>query len=197
MFIPIGTYFEVSWLIQCGGVIIPIVAIAAVIYANTGNRFHKKDGAKMSSVFERKNQKTSKANKIVPIVFAMILLIVVGGVLLYCEKEPAINVSDSQIQIKAMYGVDIDFSDVTNVSLIEESMKDIGIGSKVNGFDGIRTFKGHFKSDSLWETLLFVQSNSSPTIRIERNNEKDIYISFRAAEKTERLFDELTTVVIK
>jgi hypothetical protein len=54
---------------------------------------------------------------------------------------------------------------------------------KANGYDGFGdALKGNFKSNNLGETLLFVQSKSSPTIRIKRDGAKDIYISFRHAE---------------
>lgn len=91
-----------------------------------------------------------------------------------------------------MYGVEIDFSEIIDISLIEESMSDIGIGIRSNGYGGFGgSLKGNFKSDSIGDTLLFVYAKSSPTIKIERANKKDIYISFRNGEKTEELYTEL------
>lgn len=75
-----------------------------------------------------------------------------------------------------MYGVEIDFSEILEISLIEESMSDIGIGIRSNGYGGFGgSLKGNFKSDSIGDTLLFVYAKSSPTIKIERANKKDIY----------------------
>jgi hypothetical protein len=92
-----------------------------------------------------------------------------------------------------MYGLNIDFTDITAISIIEESMSDIGVGRKANGYDGFGgALKGNFKSNNLGETLLFVQSKSSPTIRIERDSTKDIYISFRNTETTRTLYEEMT-----
>lgn len=91
-----------------------------------------------------------------------------------------------------MYGLNIDFSEVTNISLIEKSMSDIGIGIRTNGYGGMgRALKGDFKSDTLGETLLFVQTKSSPTIKIERTDKKDVYISLYNSESTEQLYREL------
>lgn len=91
-----------------------------------------------------------------------------------------------------MYGLNIDFSEIANIFLIEKSMSDIGIGTRTNGYGGTGgALKGNFKSDTLGETLLFVQSKSSPTIKIERTNKKDVYISLRNSENTEQLYREL------
>ena len=61
-----------------------------------------------------------------------------------------------------------------------------------NGYGGFGgSLKGYFKSDKLGEIVIFVHSQSSPTIRIERMGKKDIYISFRDSEKTEQLYLEL------
>jgi hypothetical protein len=91
-----------------------------------------------------------------------------------------------------MYGLTIDFSDITDISLIEKSMRAIGVGTRTNGYGGFgETLKGHFKSIGLGETLLFVRSKSSPTIRIKRNGAKDVYISFRNGEDTERVYREM------
>ena len=71
-------------------------------------------------------------------------------------------------------------------------MRDLGAGIRRNGYGGIGdALKGHFKSDTLGETLLFVQLKSTPTIRIERNGKKDIYLNFRNGEETEMLYHEL------
>lgn len=78
------------------------------------------------------------------------------------------------------------------IILIEKSMSDIGIGTRTNGYGGIGVaLKGNFKSDNLGKTLLFVQSKSSPTIKIERTDKKDVYISFCNSESTEQLYREM------
>jgi hypothetical protein len=119
------------------------------------------------------------------------VLIVVGAVLIYGTQEPSVVVFDNSVQIKAMYGLTIAFSDITDISLIENSMCELKVGKRVNGVDVFGTLQGHFKSDTLGETLLFVRLNSSPTIRIERSNGKDVYLSFSSGEITIGLFNEL------
>jgi TRAP-type uncharacterized transport system substrate-binding protein len=91
-----------------------------------------------------------------------------------------------------MYGFDIYFSEVVDVSLIEKSMNEIGTGIRTNGYGGFGgTLKGNFKSQTLGEIILFVQSKSSPTIKIERIGKKDVYISLSNSDSTIQLYREL------
>jgi len=129
------------------------------------------------------------------IIIAVIALIAVSFVIIYSMKEPEVVVFDNRVQIKAMYGLTINFSDITDVSLLESSISKVDAGSRMNGADTFGTLQGHFKSDTLGETLLFVHLNASPTIRIERNNDKDIYLNFSSSEKTNILFNELNTAI--
>lgn len=143
---------------------------------------------------------TSKTPKTVIIAItsiSAIILIAVGKSFFYGEKDPDVSILDDGIQIKAMYGLNIDFSEIADISLIEKSMNDIGFGRRTtNGYGGIgETLKGNFKSDTLGETLLFVQSMSSPTIKIERTDKKDVYISLRDSESTEQLYRELIATI--
>ena len=95
-----------------------------------------------------------------------------------------------------MYGVNIDFSEITSISLIEKSMDDIGVGRRTNGYGGFgETLKGNFESDINGKTLLFVQAKTSPTIKIERMDKKDVYISLRNSTNTEQLYRELMSAI--
>jgi hypothetical protein len=141
------------------------------------------------------NTTNTKIGIIIGIVITVVVLVAVGAVVIYGAKEPEVVVFDNRVQIKAMYGLTIDFSDITEISLLENSMSEMDVGVRVNGADTFGTLQGHFKSDTLGETLLFVHLNSSPTIRIERNNDKDIYLSFSNGEKTIMLFNELNTAI--
>ena len=194
---PVGYYFEMAWLTYCGIAIIILGSIGAVVYANTGNRFRKNIDSEVLAADGNKNTKpsTSKATIIVISVISVIsaIVLIAVGVLLYQGgKDPVVNILDNSVQIKAMYGLNIDFTDITDISLIEESMSEIGVGRRTNGYGGIgEALKGNFKSDNLGETLLFVQSRSTPTLRIGRTNGKDIYISFRNGESTEALYHEM------
>ena len=114
------------------------------------------------------------------------ILIIVGS------KDPAVTVTDSQISIKSMYGLDIPLSDITGAELYEQSMNELDPGMRrTNGYGGFGdTLKGHFRSGKLEGFMLFVRAKSAPTILLERDGE-DVYISFRDGEKTRALYDEI------
>jgi hypothetical protein len=140
---------------------------------------------------------SSKTTKIVIIalhvVFASILIASVVLVA-YASREPVINVSDNSVQIKALYGLSMDFADIADISLIEKSMRIIGVGQRKGGIShAAGVLKGYFESDALGKTLLFVQSDSSPTIQIKRKRSgmRDVYIRFPDSSKTRKLYDEM------
>ena len=114
----------------------------------------------------------------------------------YGQKEPVVNILDNSIQIKAQYGDNIYFSEITNITLIDKSMDNIGVGKRTDGYGGFGgTLKGNFESDINGKTLLFVQSKTSPTIKIERIDKKDVYISLRNSTNTEQLYHKLISAI--
>lgn len=184
--------------IKTGVILLVIICVPGMVVLIVAyNRIYIK--YRSISVIYKTNDSTSKTPKavIIAIIFiTAIILIAVGNLFYYGEKDPDVGILDDRIQIKAMYGSDIGFSEIAEISLIEKSMRDIGIGTRTNGYGGIGgALKGNFKSDTLGAVLLFVQSKSSPTIKIERIDKKDVYISFRSRESTERLYLELTANV--
>jgi hypothetical protein len=155
-----------------------------------------------------------ETGKRIKVVIVVMMIISFGAIFYYGEKEPVVNVLDNMIQIKSlMYGLNVDFSDMTDISLIEKSMGEIigsSSGTRIHGYRWLSgTSKGHFKfarsislvgneitEHDLGDVLLFVNVKSSPpTIRIERAGEKDIYINFQDGKKTEMLHDEITSAI--
>lgn len=128
-------------------------------------------------------------------ILTIVILAVCAILLFFGMKEPDIQLADHQIQIKGMYGMNIDLADVKDLTLIEKSMREIGIGRRTNGFGGLgSTLKGNFESAGLGKHKLFVNADSSPTIHIERNSDVDLYISFNGSQKTRDLFSELKKI---
>lgn len=126
-------------------------------------------------------------------ILVLIILTACAVMLFYGFKETDVELVDKRIEIKGMYGLEVDFANVENVTLIGKSMQKIGVGTRTNGFGGLgSTLKGNFKSDNLGKHMLFVDADAAPTIRIERKNGVDIYISFKDSKKTETLFSELS-----
>lgn len=139
-----------------------------------------------------KRFKGSKAVTVVTAIILIITLFSVGALFYYGEKEPTVNILDYKIQIDAMYGLTIETLEIEDITLIEASMIEIGVGRRVNGYGGFgQALKGNFESLKHGKTVLFVQSKSSPTIKIKRHNQPDIYISYRNSEQTKQLYHEL------
>lgn len=173
----ITLYFNIIWATAALFIIILIdTCVTAVKLSRKGTR-----------------TKASKRGMMAAVAITTVILIAVGVMFIYGERDPAVSIQDNQIQIKAMYGLDINFSSVKNISLIEQSMDDIAQKMhRDNGYGGFGgTLKGHFSAQNLGKFTLFVKLDSSPTIWIERNEGEDIYISLSGREKTEALFHVL------
>lgn len=126
----------------------------------------------------------------------VIIFAAIGALILYSDNDPDVFIFEDRIQIKALYGLEIDFSEITEIKLIEKSAGEIDFGKRVNGYGGIGdALKGNFESDTLGETLIFVKSKSSPTIKIGRKSSKDIYINFSDSERTKQLYSDLTAKI--
>ncbi|MCL2565515.1 MAG: DUF3784 domain-containing protein [Defluviitaleaceae bacterium] len=123
------------------------------------------------------------------IVTSVATIIGVGILFYFGEREPNITVGYNSVRIDGMYGVEIDFAAIREITLIESPMRDIGAGMRQNGFNLGTTLKGNFTRGRL-----FVDSDSSPTIRIELSPQ-NIYISFRDSGRTRSLYTELTGAI--
>ncbi len=172
---------------------VPGTIILIITYNRIYNKFRS---VSITSKTDNLSSKTPKAVHIVIWASVGMIFVLIGIMFYYSSKDPDVTIGDNSIQIKAMYGLNIDFSEIAGISLIENSMRDIGIGTRTNGYGGIGdTLKGNFESGQLGEILLFVQANSSPTIKIDRIDKKDVYISFRNSEDTEQLYHTLISSV--
>jgi len=186
VFIFIGVHLGIPWITYTGIVFTFVFALACAVYTNTGKRFLKKDAdLEVVAGITRKN----KVSMITVGVITIMLIIGLSVLIYQGEREPTVNVLDDGIQIRAMYGLTVGFSEIRDISLLEQSMREIGVGRRTNGYNAGGSLKGHFTSG-----LLFVQANISPTIRIERINGSNVYISFHDSEQTRMLYSELIQV---
>jgi hypothetical protein len=198
MLYPISFHLESPWIMYVAIAISLVLPIGFTIYANTGNRFRINIDPESFAVKTRfKNMpRPTKAAIIAGCIFTGLILISVGVMIITGEIDPVVNVRADSIEISAMYGLTIDASDIAEISLIDKSMREIGVGSRTNGYSsGSPALKGHFYSATLGSHMLFVYSTSSPTIQIERPMGRDIYLSFRSSEKTLEVYREMTTLL--
>ena len=138
---------------------------------------------------ERK--KSSKIKIIAGIVIGIAAIVFAVVMIFSGSKDAEVEVSASGIEIKGMVGVNgvsLNYSDMISVTLIEKSMEEIGIGRRTGGSSSGGFLKGNFE-----DNLLFVKADSSPTLHITRNGEKDIYISFSNSQETRELYNKIKT----
>lgn len=170
--------------------ILPGIIVLIVVYKRIYNKYSTKN-----PLGQEKSSAAPAAHRTLAIIGAVLgvaLCVWVVAMLIRGASEPTVNILSDGIQIRSMYGVTIPFSDIAGLSLIEDSMSQIGVSTRVNGYGGIgETLKGHFTSRATGATLLFVQAETAPTIRIERHSEKDVYISFKDGKKTEALYRQI------
>jgi len=134
------------------------------------------------------NDPPSRINKILSNTVGIVSAIVVIGIgimLIIGERETEVIIHNDSIQIIAMYGLTINFDEISDISFVEQSMRNIGAGIRTNGYAG-GAWRGHFTAG-----LLFVRPDSAPTLRIERYYGSDILISFRDSERTGMLYRRL------
>jgi hypothetical protein len=174
---------------------IPGIIVLILVYNRIYNKY--KSAVEVSKL-RPTNEKTPKAVLIAILGFVGVIFILIGVMLYYGSQEPVIHITDNSIQIEAMYGIKVNIAEIKSITLMEKSMRDIGVGTRTNGYGGLgETLKGNFESDSLGKYLLFVRESSSPTIKIERTDKKDIYISFQNSETTKNLYKELNELPLK
>ena len=170
-------------------IIIPGIIVLIIIY----NQIYKKYSTTLAT--NKRINRVSKTPKGVFISITSIVLIILigfGWLFSYGEKDPEVSILEDQIQINSIYGLSISISEISEILLIDKSVNELDIGTRVNGYDGFGdALKGNFKSKTLGETLLFVQVNSSPIIKIARINNKDVYISLSKSDSTLKLYQDL------
>ena len=181
--VPIGLHFDILWMPFASVILVLGITVGFIIYANTGKRFLKADAEAPA----RSAVKAVTGS----IALTVVTLACIGCVIFIGTNEPVVNVLEDSIEIKGMYGADIKFSAISEIALLEQSMREIGVARRTNGFGGFGdTLKGHFTLENGAPALLFVRSGASPLIRIRQNEGKDIYLSFRDSETTRALYDE-------
>jgi hypothetical protein len=146
---------------------------------------------------EKKNKKEVRIVGLVAGLFSLALVAFVMFKVFAGVEDPVVTVADGTIAIDVKYGVSFPVSEVTEVTLLPQSMEEIGVGDRTNGYGGFDTTRlGHFHSDTLGDYLLYAKIDASPTIRIDRaGSAEDVYLSFADSAKTEAVFAELSAVV--
>lgn len=178
----------ILFLIICILGIFIIIYIYSLIYKKYANPDYKR-------IVNKQNVNMKKI--LIPII--AIFVIIITGVILFsikAEKDPEVILSKDLIEIKSIYGINIKTSDIVEVKLIEAKASQIDFGRRVNGYNGFgKALKGRFKSNSMGESLVFVQEDLSPVIRISRKDGIPIYFNFKNPDKTYAYYNDILSIV--
>ena len=173
-------------LFYAGFALIMIVCVVGGIPLFTMKRFLKADVTVGEYLDARKSRRSSKFAMTAAIAVTVVAIAGVGALFVFGEMEPTVTVHADSVHISGMYGTTIAFADLSEVVLIDDSMRSIGTGRRRNGYALGNTLKGHFSAG-----LIFVDASSSPTLLIERESASDVFISFSDSEATRGLYREL------
>ena len=203
IFFAFSIHNEAMWLPLCAMGIMVASVFVFVIYANTGNRFRKEGEEKEKQEESFLDRTLYSRGGIFQrgigwvgaiVVFGGLILAAFTPVLLFWgEEEPTVNITDNNIRISGMYGVKIDFTEITDISLMENTISSIGITWKTIGHATSSTHKGYFQSNIYGSVLLFSRTKSSPTIHIEREGKADVFLNLSDEEATRTLYNDLKT----
>lgn len=191
LLLPISLYSESMWFFYSIFILIMVISIGYAIYANTGNRFRK--DIEPGTKFTREPMSRGKKAAVAAGVILSVWFCIGIGIMFYQgERDPVVFIHSDSIQISGMYGTVVPVSNISEISLTDKSMREIGIGVRTNGYDGGgQAKKGEFSSSEHGSLLLFVMADSSPTIRIDRNVGRTIFISFRNSETTQEVYSSM------
>ncbi|MGB4291843.1 MAG: hypothetical protein WBJ37_03035 [Bacteroidales bacterium] len=134
--------------------------------------------------FKKEKEYSAVILAIIVIIFSVLLpasLLVAGS------KETEAFISDNQLIIKGMYGVNIKLTDIVRVDTFPVLP---GIIRRDNGYASGSTLKGRFtlKDDS--KARLFVKKDMPPFINI-KTDKLNIWLNFTNPDNTRRLYTEL------
>ena len=181
-------------LIIVGVPYLPAVGVVAIVVdaMTTSLRLSKK-----MPIDAMGNKKGKNSNRSMKISVAVLIVVVVGILVMtaFGEKEPTVTFGDGSMTISGMYGLTINAGEIKSIAIDDAPISVIAKGAvRTNGYGGFgNVMKGHFRSGSLGDFMLFVNSENTPTIRIDRKENTSIFINFKSSEKAAAIFDEMRT----
>lgn len=126
--------------------------------------------------------------------FIWVWTIVTTAVLLILEGKMAkLQVfSDGILIDDLMYPAFIPNDAIKSIRLV---YKMPGIGMRINGYGGLKTWKGFYRLKDIRRGVLYVENHfKGPFIEIKTANDV-YYINFKNAEQTQQLYDEMNSTL--
>jgi hypothetical protein len=117
----------------------------------------------------RAGAKSRLALKLLPVV---LVLVGVGGLMVYSSRPPQVTIDDMGMVIEGMYGESYTWGEIRTVTLLEELPE---VRMKTNGSALGPHLKGHFRVADHGGVLLHVDTRTPPYILIQTEEEKVIF----------------------
>ncbi|HPF02746.1 MAG TPA: hypothetical protein PLE95_06055 [Bacteroidales bacterium] len=104
------------------------------------------------------------------------------------SQDPDVAFTDSGMTITGMYGLTLDFTDIT----FSDTMQKMPVlKSRTNGYASARMLKGHFRLQDHSKAILFIYRDRPPYIHL-RTSARTIYLNFENPSRTREVFDAIT-----
>ncbi len=135
--------------------------------------------------------KPGKWRRVAMLAIVILPIAIVAVIVRTSEQQPRVTVSSEGMRISSgFYGVDLPWSNVTDVSL-EESLP--RVVRRTNGYALGGTLRGYFQVEGLGRARLFVERDQPPFVRITAT-EGVTYVGLGTGGGTRQLFNEISGV---
>lgn len=141
------------------------------------------------------NEKT-KSNKLeikIGIGFTVFFMVILFIMFMYGAQDPRVDISKEKIRISGMYSASIDVNKILDISIKDEMPN---TSKKVNGFDLGYIMRGDFTLEGMGKARIYIHENKPPFVII--NTEDHFYIiNYKESKKTQKLYEELNSIIEK
>jgi len=101
-----------------------------------------------------------------------------------------VEIRDENIVISGFPSTTIPLNEITDVTLLPQSMREIGPGRRIHGNSLPSMWSGSWTVGRL-----FTYPDGVPTLRIERADGNYVFISYKDGSRTEAIYDELSAAL--
>jgi hypothetical protein len=117
----------------------------------------------------------------------VVILVIVGGMLIYGSIEQGVDVGTDRIEIGGLCGTTIDMNGVSGIFIIKELPK---IQSKNSGFDFANVLKGNFRLQGIGEGKLYVNTSAPPFIEMKYDG-SFVIMNFKDSTTTYKIYNTI------
>ena len=112
-----------------------------------------------------------------------IIMIVTGN------QETKLDLTDSNLKIKGIYGLTINYSEIIQIETLNNIPK---IKTRTNGYAFGKTLKGNFKFQDQTKVRLYIRKGITPYIHI-KTKDIDLYLNFTDSNRTVDVYNKVAS----